>query len=497
MPKARRPERSEDALSALAPTETQDEPVEPAADQPVIRSSLERFVFAADRTDHGVTGHVGLPIALEGFHALGLAQACREELALKERQRGPSEAEWVELFVGLHLAGGERLADIDRLKEDDGLRRLWPVLGRVSSRSALDFLLRFDDPTQEGSVPGKAVIRPETPGLEGLARVNARLLAAVQRAHPVTTATLDVDASIHFCDKQAALPTYEGGRGYQPVVAYWVEQRLIVADQFRDGNVPAGMGNADFVRRAFAALPPDVLDRFLRADSALYDHRLMRDLDRDGVGLAISADMSPQLCAASDAMPPGDWAPLCNRDGSPGEPGRCWAEVPFVPDDPAARKGERPFRYLVIKLPPKPHQGELFDPTPPPKYVAIVTNREGPGDELIHWHREKCGTVEHVHDWIKNDAGGRYFPSSAFGANAAWYRLTTLALNLHQALATVALPEAWRTERLATVRWRWLNRAGRVVRHARRYVVVLSHLAAGLLTVCLTARAALARLATG
>ena len=41
------------------------------------------------------------------------------------------------------------------------------------------------------------------------------------------------------CDKKTALPTCEGGRGYQPVVAYWVEQRLIVADQFRDGTQAA------------------------------------------------------------------------------------------------------------------------------------------------------------------------------------------------------------------------------------------------------------------
>ena len=44
---------------------------------------------------------------------------------------------------------------------------------------------------------------------------------------------------------------------------------------------------------------------------------------------------------------------------------------------------------------------------------------------------------------------------------------------------------------------RFVFAAGRVVRHARRSAVVLSHLAAGLLTVCLEARAALARLATG
>jgi hypothetical protein len=467
---------------------------EGAGGQPVLRSSLERFVYAVGRTDEGVTAHVGLPGMIEGFHVLGVAASCQRWLRLKKRQRGPTEAEWVELLVGLHLAGGQCPEDIGRLKEDDGLRRLWPVLGKVSARSALDFLMRFHDPKQEGSVPGKAVIRPETPALAALGRVNTDLLATVQRHHPVTRATLDVDASIHACDKKDALHTYEGERGYQPVAAYWVEQRLIVRDQFRDGNVPAGMGNADFVREAFAMLPPEVRDRFLRADSALYDQRLLRDLDRAGVGFAISADLTVELRAEIARLAPAAWKPLANADGTPGEPGRLWAEVPFVPDDPTARKGEPPYRYLAIKLPTRPRQGDLFDP-PPPEYVALVTNRTGPGDALIHWHREKCGTIEHVHDWIKHDVGGRYFPSGAFGANAAWYRLAILALNLFQALSTLALPEAWRTERLGTVRFRWLGRAGRVIRHARRYLIVLSHLAADLLTVCLDARRALARLA--
>ena len=474
--------------------ERQSETSEGAGGQPVLRSSLERFVYAAGRTDGGVTAHVGLPVMIEGFAVLGVAASCQRWLRLKERQRGPTEADWVELFVGLHLAGGECPEDIKRLKEDDGLVRVWPVLRKVSPRSALDFLMRFHDPKQEGSVPGKAVIRPETPALEALGRVNRDLLATVQRHHPVTRATLDVDASVHLCDKKDALPTYEGGRGYQPVVAYWVEQRLVVADQFRDGNVPACMGNPDFVRQALAMLPAEVTERYLRADTALYDHRLMRDLERGGVGFAISADVTPQLRRAAEAEPLTPWVPLAHADGTPGEPGRLWAEVAFVPDDPTARKGERPYRYLVIRLPPKDRQGDLFEP-PPPEYVALVTNRTGPGDALIHWHREKCGTIEHVHDWIKHDVGGSYFPSGAFGANAAWYRLATLALNVFHAVSTLALPEAWRTERLGTVRFRWLSRAGRVIHHARRCLVVLSRSAADLLAVCLGARLALARLA--
>ncbi len=471
--------------------------IEIQADQPVIRSSLERFVLAVDRSDPGVTAYAGLPLAMETFAALGLGEACQRELALKKRQRGPTEAEWGEMFVMLHLAGGQGLEDVEVLKQDDGLVRLWPAIQNMSPRSALDFLLRFHDRDQKPAAPGQAVIHPPTAGLEGLRRVNAHLLRQVQDHHPAKTATLDLDASIHACDKQAALRTYEGPRGYQPVIVYWAEQGLVVHDQFRDGNVPAAMGNREVLECALANLPDGLQEKYVRGDSALYDHEVLRFLDREGVSFAVSADMTQQLKAEIQKLPAGDWRLLDRRDGSAGEPGRRWAEVPFVPDDPVARKGERPFRYWAIRLPPKPRQLELFEPpSTTEEYVAVVTNRELPGDELIHWHRGKCGTVEHAHDQIKHDVGARLMPSSAFGANAAWYRLAILALNLYRAMSLLALPEDWRSERLETIRFRLLNRAGRVISHSRRYVLVLSQLALPLLDICLHARQNLAGLAS-
>ena len=457
-------------------------------DQPCIPSSLERFVYALERADEGVTGHVGLLLGIEAFHALGLAEACRRELRLKERRRGPTEGEWVEVFVMMMLAGGTNLEDIEVLKQDDGLCRVWDIPRRVSARSALDFLLRFHDPSLEMSSPGQAVIPPETPGLEGLGRVNAHLLAEVQRRRRVEVATLDFDASIHPCDKKEALPAYEHGRAYQPVVGYWQEQRLIVHDEFRDGNVPAGMGNLPFVQAALGKLPEGISKVRVRADSALYDHRLLRYLDREGHEFAISADMSRELRAAIVALPQSAWARLAPRDGSYAKEEKWWAEVSFVPGDLVARKGERPFRYLVIRLPERPVQLDLFEAPPETRYVAIVTNRDLPGPELIHWQREKCGTIEQVHDRLKHDVGARLFPSSRFGANAAWYRLSTLTFNLYEALKLLALPKEWANDRLPSSRFRLINRAGRVLRHARRYIVVLSQVALPLVATLIEAR---------
>ena len=55
--------------------------------------------------------------------------------------------------------------------------------------------------------------------------------------------------------KREALPTYEGYRGYQPLIVTWAETGLVAADQFRDGNVPAGKGIAELVDEAYQGLP--------------------------------------------------------------------------------------------------------------------------------------------------------------------------------------------------------------------------------------------------
>jgi hypothetical protein len=95
--------------------------------QPIIPSSLARFVYSSERSDQGVTGLCGLPLAIEAFHALGLDEVCRRELQLKQRDRGPTEAQWVEVLTLLHLAGGTSLEDLRIFHEDDGLCRLWKI----------------------------------------------------------------------------------------------------------------------------------------------------------------------------------------------------------------------------------------------------------------------------------------------------------------------------------------------------------------------------------
>ena len=44
-----------------------------------------------------------------------------------------------------------------------------------------------------------------------------------------------------------------------------MEQEVVAADEFRDGNVPAGCGNVRVLERALSQLPPGVERIYLRS----------------------------------------------------------------------------------------------------------------------------------------------------------------------------------------------------------------------------------------
>jgi hypothetical protein len=111
------------------------------------------------------------------------------------------------------------------------------------------------------------------------------------------------------------------------VPALWAEQDVIVADELRDGNVPAGSGNRRVVEKALAALPGGITKIYLRGNRALYEHELMGWLDERAIGYAISADMSPQLSQCIAALPEDHW----KLDREESDAIREWAEGQLSP----------------------------------------------------------------------------------------------------------------------------------------------------------------------
>lgn len=419
--------------------------------------------------------HAGLLATSRAFRSLRVPDLIAANLSLKQRQRGFTEGQFLESLVLLQTVGGDCPDDVKLLAGDPCLER---GLGfAIPKASALrSFLDRFHDeelaalrPEREAQ---KSFILPSSQPVQGLQQVQAGMVRRIAKLYAeqgqgLKIATLDQDATIIESHKQAALSHYEGGRGYQPMVALWAEADWVVADEFRDGNVPARQAPLTCAQMAFAALPETIQARYFRGDSACHENELIgwlkhpeRAQEPGGrIGFAISAIMSPELAAEVGKVAQKNWKTYAEEaDGTL----RQWAEVTFVPGEAGEKKDRQPLRYVGLRL-LKP-QGSLFADGSDRHHHAVVTNLDWDGAKLLNWHREKAGTIEHVHDEVKNGLGGGHMPSQHFAVNAAWFKVALLAYNLASAIKGLCFSPEERTARFKKYRLLVVHLAGRMSR---------------------------------
>jgi hypothetical protein len=435
------------------------------------------FVLDPRPLAEATSAHAGLLSVSRAYRSLGIPGMVEANLPLRKRQRGFSEAQIIEALVLLQVAGGECPEDLRLLANDACLER---GLGYQPPKAtaAREFLERFHDKALEKLRPARAeqksFIFPASGPVAALQAVQAGCVRRIaqlyeKQGQSQTIATIDQDATIIESHKRAALYHYEGGRGYQPMVAVWAELDLAVADEFRDGNVPAKQAPLTCAQMAFAALPENVRHRFFRGDSACHENELLgwlkhpdRAKEPGGrIGFAVSAVMSEALSGALKKIKEPEWKTF---DTEPDGTLRQWAEVDFVPGQDDESKESQPLRYVGLRL-LKP-QGLLFADGSDRHFHAVITNQqEMAGGRLLEWHREKAGTVEHTHDEVKNELGGGQMPSQRFGVNGAWFKLALLAYNVVSAMKGLCLEGEERTVRLKKFRLLMINLAGRMNRN--------------------------------
>ncbi len=307
--------------------------------------------------------HAGLLSVSRAYRSLGVPGLVAANLSLRKRQRGFAEAQFIELISLLQAVGGECPEDMHLLAGDPCLER---GLGyRPPKATAVrEFLERFHDKELEKLRPKREVqksfIFPSSQPVAALQQVQSGLVRRIARLYDKAgqaqrIATVDQDATIIESHKEAAYWHYEEGRGYQPMVAMWAEADLVLADEFRDGNVPAKQDPLTCAKLAFAALPETVTRRYFRGDSACHEHELLewlkhpdRQQESGGrIGFAVSAVMSEPLGQALRQVGEAEWKTFGKEDDGTL---RQWAEVDFVPGDKTEHKESKPLKYVGLRL---------------------------------------------------------------------------------------------------------------------------------------------------
>ena len=405
--------------------------------------SLDRVRVQFDEAN--LVANAGLLLACTLAQHLGLEELYDEAVHLGDAPGAPNAGLKAMVLIASAIAGGDCIDDADVLRA--GATEV--VLGHgLRAPSTLGTYLR-------------SFCLGDVRSLDRSSRISLRRAWAAGAAPSGEVLKIDFDTSIHETyglKKQGGSKfCFTHVRGYHPILA--VAEHQVLHARLRSGPAHSTRGAASFFTETFARVReagytgPIVA----RADSGFYNHAVVQACVAKGIRFSITAKMSPGLKKAIEAIPEDDWVPIAY----PIE-GAAVAEARSRPF--ANRRGARPVRLIVRRVPPTPgSQLALYCDF---AYHAFVTNRCGDMVELEADHRAHA-VVEATIKELKYGVGLNHLPSGRFAANGAWLALNVMAHNLVVWTEAIGLGEGPPIT-TKTFRRRFVALPGHLARSGRR-----------------------------
>ena len=355
-------------------------------------------------TDKAVTPWGGLTLFSGLARQIGLEQALRA--ALPFQLTSPNATDPVDIvlaFMAGVLVGSRRLAHIERLRWDHGVRKILGLKRFVSDTTLGRFFRRF--------TAGKV-----TEVFESLLRWQLGLIALNEEI-------LDLDSSImeRYGKQEGAYLGYNPKKhrrpSHHPLIATLGSRPWVVHAWLRSGNTTSARGAEQFLEEALALLPSTIAIRYLRADSGFGIESFLSRVEEKSLIYTVVARFTRGLKNLTAGVT--DWREL--------ESGIEVSEVMFQ-----AHGWTRARRVVLIRQRAKDRDfvrgRELFD-DPAYLYQAILTNRTDAPEEVWRFYRGHAEIETKIRE-LKWDYGIDGFSQKKFFATEAAFRFVCITYNL-------------------------------------------------------------------
>ncbi len=236
----------------------------------MIKQNLLPFKIGISRET--LTSRSGLALYSEFMRAYGIKELIESLMPEPGSNRGYRAWQYIEPILLMLIGGGRHIEELREIINDNGLRKLTGMY-KIPSPSTVGDWAR-----KRGNGKGQQEIK------EVINRANKKAL--MQDSHDEYT--LLSDPTIIESNKQDALKTYLGVKGYRPIITVFKEFPLIIYHEFREGNV---VGNVmDAIKRPYELLPEGKRIRHASLDSEYYRADVMEYLRSKGTTFTIAAD---------------------------------------------------------------------------------------------------------------------------------------------------------------------------------------------------------------
>jgi len=247
----------------------------------------------------GATSYGGMGAMHTMAQTLGLVEEINEHLALLKVHLPYHESDHVLNIAYNLLAGGQRLEDIERRRQDESF------LNGLGAQ-------RIPDPTTAGDFTRRFGVEDITTLQECINRTRQQ----VWRQQPegfLSEAFIDVDGTIAGtygeCKGGMAL-SYKGIWGYAPLIVSLANTREVLYRVNRPGNAASHQDSVPWIDRALDLVKPVAGRITLRGDTDFTHTAPLDRWDEGGVCFILGMDAHPKVVQLAQALSEPSWRAL-------------------------------------------------------------------------------------------------------------------------------------------------------------------------------------------